>query len=72
MNTKIPRNRSAEAKAKGKKLAMFEITGQLDALIEDVRVCLARQLGSCTRTQALENMARRGAEIILKIPPIGP
>ncbi len=66
MNTKKPRNRSAEAKARGRKLAMFEISGKLDERIEEVREFLADRFGTCTRTQALEDMAERGATQILR------
>jgi len=67
MKTKpaAPRNRAAEARAKGRRLAMFEISEELDALIERVRSALAARLGSCTRLQALEDMGRRGAKQIL-------
>ncbi len=61
-----PRNRAAEAQANGRKLAMFEISQELNELIEQVRVVLAGDMGQCTRTQALERMGREGAKSILK------
>lgn len=62
-----PRNRAAEAKKQGRKLAMFEISGELDSLIEQVRETLAkRMMGKCSRLQALEHMGREGARAILK------
>lgn len=59
------RNRAAEAKARGRKTCMFELAIDLDVLIEQVRDRLAAEMGSCTRTQALERMAREGAKRIL-------
>lgn len=62
------RNRSAEAKAKGKKTCMFEISQELDSLIERVRDAIAAEIGSCTRVQALERMGREGAKKLLRRP----
>ena len=64
--TEPPRNRAALAKAKGKRLAMFEVTQEFDDLIEQVREALATDLGGCTRVQALERMGREGAKKILR------
>jgi hypothetical protein len=59
------RNRAAEALAKGKRLAMFEITQESDKLIEQARERIAVQIGSCTRVQALERLLREGASKLL-------
>ena len=59
------RNRAAEAIAKGKRMAMFEISQEFDALIERVRAVLAKEMGSCSRLQALERMGREGAKRLL-------
>lgn len=59
------RNRAAEANARGKRLCMFEISQEFDALLERVREALAAELGSCTRLQALERMGREGARRLL-------
>jgi hypothetical protein len=60
------RNRAAEAEARGRKLAMFEISQEFDTLIERVRAALAVEMGRCTRTQALERMGREGAKRLLR------
>lgn len=60
-----PRNRNAEVKAKGKRQVGFEISADLDDLIEQVRAALATQYGACSRTMALEAMGRAGAAVIL-------
>ncbi|MCA1684750.1 MAG: hypothetical protein LC745_01940 [Planctomycetia bacterium] len=65
MPKQTPRNRSAEAKARGKRLTMFEISQEFDELIERVRETLALEMGSCSRLQALERMGREGAKRIL-------
>lgn len=62
----VKRNRSAEAEAKGRKLAMFEISQDFDQLLERVRERLASEMGTCTRVQALERMGREGAKKLLK------
>jgi hypothetical protein len=59
------RNRAEEAQAKGKRLAMFELSQEFDALIEQVRVVVAAEQGSCSRVQALERMGRAGARVLL-------
>ena len=61
-----PRNRSAEALAAGRRLITAEISAELDALIDRVRDRLARDLGRCTRAQALEAMGRAGGKILLE------
>lgn len=66
MKEKKGRNRAAEAAAKGKRMAMFEISQDFDALIERVRDVLAKEMGSCSRLQALERMGREGAKRLLK------
>jgi hypothetical protein len=66
MGQKTNRNRAAEAKARGKRLCMFELSQEFDALIEAVAERLASEQGSCTRTQALERMGREGAKKILR------
>ena len=66
MAKKSSRNRAAEALAKGKRMAMFEISQEFDALIERVREVLASEMGSCSRVQALERMGREGAKRLLK------
>lgn len=66
MAKKVGRNRSAEAQARGKRLTMFEISLELDELIERVRDVLTEEMGSCSRLQALERMGREGAKRLLK------
>jgi hypothetical protein len=60
-----PRNRAEEALAKGRRLAMFELSQEFDALIEQVRRLVAKEQGSCSRVQALERMGRAGARVLL-------
>lgn len=62
----MARNRSAEALAKGKRLAAFEISQDFDRLIDRVAETLATEMGTCTRVQALERMGREGAKRLLK------
>lgn len=62
----MARNRAAEAAAKGKRLAAFEISQDFDRLINQVAKALAAEMGSCTRVQALERMGREGAKRLLK------
>ena len=59
------RNRAAEATAKGKRLVAFEISQELDGLIDEVAEALKGEMGSCTRVQALERMGREGAKRLL-------
>ncbi len=60
------RNRSAEAKAIGKRMISFAISSELDALIDQVRAVLSDDVRQCSRTEALERMGREGAKKLLK------
>jgi len=60
------RNRSALARANGRRLVAFEISARLDELINEVAAALAARLGRCTRLEALERMGRAGARHLLE------
>ncbi len=62
----MPRNRCADARAKGRRMVTFEISPEFDALIDRVAAKLAREQGTCTRVQAVERMGREGAKTLLK------
>jgi len=62
----MPRNRSEEARAKGRALRAFELSAESDGLIDRARDHLAESLGACTRVQALEWLVRMGAKKIPK------
>lgn len=65
------RNRATEARDRGKRLCMFEMSAEASALIDQVKEQLAAQMGRCSRTQALERIVREGAKKILTIPCTG-
>jgi len=65
MKKRASRNRSALAKAQGRRLVAFTFSADFDALISRVRDALAAEQGTCTRVQALERMGREGAKKFL-------
>lgn len=60
------RNRSAEARAKGRVLRAFEISSESDQIIDYAADHLRSQVGSATRVQALEWLIRAGGKKIPK------
>ena len=66
--TPPPRNRAAEAAARGNRLVSFELPPEADAEIDRAAAHLAREQGSCTRAQALIWLLRQGAR---KLPKDG-
>lgn len=66
MEKAAKRNRAALARDGGRRQCMFEITAELDEMIELVRDKLEEKLGRCSRVRALEAMAREGGKRLLR------
>lgn len=58
MPAKKTATRKEVAKRNGKKIAMFEITEEFDAILEHARKMVAVTHGRCSRVQALEWIGR--------------
>jgi hypothetical protein len=62
------RNRSAEARERGRVMRSFELSAEADQAIEDVRryYRITGEIPGCTRVQALERVLRDAGKKIRK------